>query len=87
MSTELHWVNGPWAGKLAVEARPRGGDWVEDEIANWKRGGVHAVLSLLTAEEERDLVNNGEDYANGYRTLVIEQSERFRQPSDRTLGE
>ena len=55
MSTELHWVNGPGAGKLAVEARPRGGDWVEDEIANWKRGGVHAVLSLLTAEEERDL--------------------------------
>ncbi len=55
MSTELHWVNGPWPGKLAVEARPRGGDWLENEITNWKLGGVYGVLSLLTAEEERDL--------------------------------
>src|SRR5579863_7106174 len=55
MPTELHWVNGPWPGKLAVEARPRGGDWLEGEIANWKRSGVHAVFSLLTADEERDL--------------------------------
>ena len=52
---ELHWLNGQWPGKLALVARPRGGDWLTDEIANWKRGGVHAVLSLLTPEEERDL--------------------------------
>lgn len=36
-------------------ARPRGGDWLTDEIANWKREGVHAILSLLTPDEERDL--------------------------------
>jgi len=51
----LHWLNGQWAGKLALEARPRGGDWLADEMANWKPGEVHAVLSLLTPEEERDL--------------------------------
>jgi len=51
----LHWLNGQWAGKLALEARPRGGDWLADEMANWKPGDVHAVLSLLTPEEERDL--------------------------------
>jgi len=52
---ELHCLNGHWPGKLALVARPRGGDWLTDEIANWKRGDGHAVLSLLTPDEERDL--------------------------------
>lgn len=55
MWTELHWVNGPWPGKLALAARPRGGDWLEDEMASWRRAGTDVVLSLLTPEEERDL--------------------------------
>jgi protein-tyrosine phosphatase len=55
MGTELHWVDGPWSGKLAVASRPRGGDWLEDEIANWRRAGVDTVLSLLTPEEEQTL--------------------------------
>jgi protein-tyrosine phosphatase len=55
MWTELHWINGPWPGRLAVAARPRGGDWLADEIAGWKRQGVGAVLSLLTSQEEKDL--------------------------------
>jgi protein-tyrosine phosphatase len=40
---------------LAVAARPRGGDWLGDDIARWKRDGVSVVLSLLTPEEEKDL--------------------------------
>jgi protein-tyrosine phosphatase len=48
-------VDGPWSGKLAIAARPRGGDWLEDEIEAWQRLGVAAIVSLLTAEEERDL--------------------------------
>jgi protein-tyrosine phosphatase len=55
MGTKLHWVDGPWPGKLAVAARPRGGDWLEDEIANWHRAGIDTVLSLLTSEEEQSL--------------------------------
>jgi protein-tyrosine phosphatase len=55
MWTELHWVDGPWPGKLALASRPRGGDWLEDEMAGWRRAGVDTVLSLLTPEEERDL--------------------------------
>ena len=55
MPTGLYWIEGPWPGRLALSARPRGGDWLEDEISNWKRAGVNEVLSLLTAEEERDL--------------------------------
>jgi len=48
-------VEGPWKGRLAIAARPRGGDWLEDEIEAWHRQGVGAVVSLLTPEEERDL--------------------------------
>lgn len=55
MATELRWLKGPWAGKLALASRPRGGDWLDDEVAGWKGAGVSAVLSLLTSEEERDL--------------------------------
>lgn len=55
MSTELHWVDGPWPGKLAMASRPRGGDWLEDEMAAWRQAGIDTVLSLLTPEEARDL--------------------------------
>jgi protein-tyrosine phosphatase len=55
MSTKLFWVDGPWPGKLALAARPRGDDWLDDEIANWRREGVNTVFSLLTSEEENDL--------------------------------
>jgi len=55
MWTELHWVVGPWPGKLALASRPRGGDWLGDEMAAWRGAGIGTVLSLLTPEEEADL--------------------------------
>jgi protein-tyrosine phosphatase len=50
--TRLHWVDGPWPGKFALAARPRGGEWLDDEIQSWQREGVGSVFSLLTPEEE-----------------------------------
>lgn len=55
MRTELHWVDGPWQGRLALASRPRGGDWLEDEMTAWRQAGIDSVLSLLTPEEEQDL--------------------------------
>ena len=55
MSTKLYWVAGPWPGKLAIAARPRGGDWLEEDIRAWHTSGVTAVMSLLTHEEAREL--------------------------------
>jgi protein-tyrosine phosphatase len=54
-------------GKLALAARPRGGDWLADDVASWKRAGVSVVLSLLTPEEERefDLREEGERTRKG----------------------
>ena len=60
MWTELHWVNGPWPGRLALSARPRGGEWLPEELANWRQAGIQSVLSLLTSSEEKDLDLGGE---------------------------
>jgi protein-tyrosine phosphatase len=60
MGTELYWVDGPWPGKLALASRPRGDDWLQDEMAAWRRAGIDTVLSLLTPDEEQDLDLKGE---------------------------
>jgi len=33
MATRFDWVEERWPGKLVLAARPRGGDWLEDETA------------------------------------------------------
>ena len=55
MWTTLYGVDGPWPGRMALAARPRGGDWLEDEIAGWRQAGIGAIVSLLKPEEEREL--------------------------------
>lgn len=42
-----------------MAARPRGGDWLRDDLHEWKQQGVTVFVSLLTAQEqeELDLVN------------------------------
>jgi hypothetical protein len=55
MKAELYWVERPWSGRLAIAPRPRGGDWLEDEIRAWKREGMDIVVSSLTDEEIAEL--------------------------------
>ena len=51
MKPKLFWIPGPWRGKLAVASRPRGGDWLEDEIKAWRKAGLDVVVSLLEKHE------------------------------------
>lgn len=51
----MYWIPTPFAGRLAIAPRPRGGDWLEDEVRAWKRSGVDVAVSLLTAEEAAEL--------------------------------
>jgi protein-tyrosine phosphatase len=55
MRNELYWADGPWPGRLAIGPRPRGGDWLEDDVSVWRQAGIDAVLSLLTPDEENSL--------------------------------
>jgi protein-tyrosine phosphatase len=44
-----------------VTTRPRGGDWLEDEVGGWRRAGLDAVVSLLEKDEaaQLELVHEG----------------------------
>jgi len=52
---DVYWIDGPWTGRLAILARPRGADWLEDEVEGWKHAGLDTVVSLLTRAEEVEL--------------------------------
>ena len=51
MSDQIYWIHGSWPGRLAIVARPRGGDWLEAESRSWARSGLDVIVSLLTSEE------------------------------------
>lgn len=55
MSADIYWINDLGAGRLAVLGRPRAGDWLVDEIADWKAAGLTDVVSLLEDHEIREL--------------------------------
>jgi protein-tyrosine phosphatase len=55
MQAELYWIDGPWPGRLAIMPRPRGGDWLEEEAASWRRMGIDVIVSTLTKEETAEL--------------------------------
>ena len=56
----MFWVAGPWQGRLGILPRPRGGDWLGDEMTAWRESGIDVVVSLLEPEEEVQLVLEGE---------------------------
>jgi protein-tyrosine phosphatase len=90
MRTELHWVQGPWVGKLAVMPRPRGGDWLEDDVRSWRRCGVDVVASLLTPDEIADFTLADEEAlcrANGIRFLSFPITDRSVPSSKASTAE
>jgi protein-tyrosine phosphatase len=55
MRAEIFWIGGLPHGRLAVMPRPRGGDWLEDEVRSLRASGVDVLVSLLTREESEEL--------------------------------
>lgn len=55
MLTPVHWVETGARGRLGIMARPRGGDWLEDELKGLARGGVRVLVSMLTDDEATEL--------------------------------
>src|SRR6185295_15849614 len=52
---DVYWVPGPWPGRLGIVPRPRGGDWLGDEMRSWKDAGLSIIASLLTSEEVAEM--------------------------------
>ena len=55
MQVKIYWIDGLESGRLGIMPRPRGGDWLEDEIRSLKMSGVNVVASLLEREEVSEL--------------------------------
>lgn len=55
MTASLFWISRSGPGRLAIAARPRGGDWLSDEVLAWRDQGIDVVVSLLTSAEECEL--------------------------------
>jgi protein-tyrosine phosphatase len=48
---EVFWVKGEPAASLAIVLRPRGGDWLKDELLRMRREGIQTLVSLLEPQE------------------------------------
>jgi protein-tyrosine phosphatase len=75
-----------WPGKLAISSRPRGGDWLEDEVRSWQHRDFEVIVSLLTDDERVDL--NLEDEAkfckiHGLQYLAFPIVDRSVPPSQK----
>lgn len=58
--TKLHWVERVKPLRLALMARPHGGEYLVDEVYSWKSQGIGMVVSLLENSEIRELELRGE---------------------------
>jgi protein-tyrosine phosphatase len=88
MENGIYWVNGPWKGRLGVAARPRGGDWLDQEFAKWQRENINTVVSLLTPEEETELSLEQEAAdakRHGMQFISIPVQDRQVPDSERTI--
>ncbi len=51
MRVRLYSIQGLPSGRVSVMARPRGGDWLLDEVKDLRESGVDVLVSLLTFAE------------------------------------
>src|SRR5882757_10359364 len=67
MPTKIYWIE-KFANnaRIGIMARPRGQEWLEDEISSLAKQGVSLLVSLLDSDEilELDLTKEGSVCAN-----------------------
>ncbi len=67
MYTKIYWLHQYENNtRLAIMARPRGGEWLEDEIVQFKKQHVNVIVSLLGPAEIAELAAMG-----GTRAAVV----------------
>jgi predicted protein tyrosine phosphatase len=55
MKPTLFSIDHPGPGHLSTMAKPRGGDWLSDEMVALRRAGVDVIVSALTAMESQEV--------------------------------
>ncbi len=51
----IYWINHPLNYKIGMMARPRGSDWLEDDVRKLTFHNVNTVVSLLEPSEIKEL--------------------------------
>jgi protein-tyrosine phosphatase len=73
MRADIYWIADVPGGRLAILGRPRAGDWLADEIADWKAAGLTDIVSLLEDHEIHELDLAREAELAGRAGLSFEQ--------------
>jgi len=60
MQAEMYEITPCPQGRLATMPRPRGGEWLRRELTSLKNRGVTDLVSMLTPDEEAELVLQAE---------------------------
>jgi protein-tyrosine phosphatase len=55
LQPDIYWLREIEDVRLAIMPRPRNGEWLADEIAGFRGAGIDTVVSLLEAQEVREL--------------------------------
>ncbi|MDM8549361.1 protein-tyrosine phosphatase family protein [Desulfobacterales bacterium HSG2] len=55
MKTKIYWIRNIDSGHLGIMPRPRGGEWLEDEVDSLLMSGVNILVSLLELPEIEEL--------------------------------
>lgn len=86
---KVYWIaTGQGSLRIGTMARPRGGDWLADEVADLRRQGVGVLVSALTADEVRELDLTAEPAtyaAAGIRFVSLPIPDRQVPESSRAL--
>jgi len=69
MKPEFYKIEQLGNGFLAMMAKPRTGDWIEDEFAGLSASGIHLVVSLLEPMEADELGLKNE---NEFQKILID---------------
>lgn len=51
----VYWIGEADTPKLAIVSRPRGGDWLGDDLLSLKQSGIDVLVSMLIPEEAVEL--------------------------------
>jgi protein-tyrosine phosphatase len=51
----IYWIEDRTPPQLAIVARPRGNDWLEDDLAELRAGGIDILISFLAEDEAEEL--------------------------------
>jgi len=61
MHPEVFWIDRIGEGLLGIMPRPRGDDWLSDEIEALAKAGINVLVSLLTDDESAELALQDEE--------------------------